>query len=373
MLQQFTTAKRLLTAVAQRCCVLALGACAQARRCRARADGARPLLGAEGRHPLGHLRQVPQGPVALAGDLADEPRRDQESALIYPGDVIVLDVVDGPAALTLDARTPCGCRRPIARERRSTSQAIPSIPPGDIEPYLTRPLVTGPDGLANAAEIVAGRDAARGPRRGRRRLRRRHRPEGRRLWYIYRPGRTLVDARRRSETSWATSSASSARAGRALRRPLDGAHRVGPRGNPRRRPPAFPRRADARQLRPARAGQADRAATSSRSPATRPKPGAAGSSRSTRARRTASTSAPCSPSTASFRRSPIRGRRSSRTGSILAAAPSSARSSPPDRYLDIPDERTGLMFVFRIFDRVSYAIVLNTTDPVAVGDYARTP
>ena len=37
------------------------------------------------------------------------------------------------------------------------------------------------------------------------------------------------------------------------------------------------------------------------------------------------------------------------------------------------DERTGLMFVFRTFDRVSYAILLNTTDPVRPGDYVRKP
>jgi hypothetical protein len=31
------------------------------------------------------------------------------------------------------------------------------------------------------------------------------------------------------------------------------------------------------------------------------------------------------------------------------------------------------MFVFRVFDRVSYAILLNTTDPVLVGDFIRKP
>ena len=37
------------------------------------------------------------------------------------------------------------------------------------------------------------------------------------------------------------------------------------------------------------------------------------------------------------------------------------------------DERTGLMFVFRTFDYVSYAVLLNRTDPVRPSNYARTP
>jgi len=37
------------------------------------------------------------------------------------------------------------------------------------------------------------------------------------------------------------------------------------------------------------------------------------------------------------------------------------------------DERVGLMFVFRTFAYVSYAIVLNTTEPVRPGDFGRKP
>ena len=40
----------------------------------------------------------------------------------------------------------------------------------------------------------------------------------------------------------------------------------------------------------------------------------------------------------------------------------------PKNQLAVPDERVGLMFVFRVFDRVAYALLLNTTDPVTVGD-----
>jgi LysM repeat protein len=39
----------------------------------------------------------------------------------------------------------------------------------------------------------------------------------------------------------------------------------------------------------------------------------------------------------------------------------------------LPDERHGLLFVFRVFDRVSYALILSVHDPVGVGDRFTQP
>ena len=46
-----------------------------------------------------------------------------------------------------------------------------------------------------------------------------------------------------------------------------------------------------------------------------------------------------------------------------------ARRTP----LRLPDERHGLLFVFRVFDRVSYALILNVQDPVRAGDRFTQP
>jgi hypothetical protein len=41
--------------------------------------------------------------------------------------------------------------------------------------------------------------------------------------------------------------------------------------------------------------------------------------------------------------------------------------------LKLPDERNGLVFVFRVFEKMSYALVMSSTRPIYVGDVVRTP
>ena len=41
--------------------------------------------------------------------------------------------------------------------------------------------------------------------------------------------------------------------------------------------------------------------------------------------------------------------------------------------IKLPDERNGLIFVFRVFDRMSYAMVMSATQPIYIGDIVRTP
>ena len=48
-------------------------------------------------------------------------------------------------------------------------------------------------------------------------------------------------------------------------------------------------------------------------------------------------------------------------------------NQPAKRSLQLPQERIGLAFVFRVFDRISYALVLNSTKQVELGDWARKP
>jgi hypothetical protein len=39
----------------------------------------------------------------------------------------------------------------------------------------------------------------------------------------------------------------------------------------------------------------------------------------------------------------------------------------------LPDTRTGLVFVYRVFDRVAYALVTQTSGPIVPGDDVRNP
>ena len=49
------------------------------------------------------------------------------------------------------------------------------------------------------------------------------------------------------------------------------------------------------------------------------------------------------------------------------------RTDPKRPMIKLPDERHGLLFVFRTFDRVSYALIVNVQDPVRPGDRFTQP
>jgi hypothetical protein len=115
--------------------------------------------------------------------------------LIYPGDVIVLDRSGSRPELRIEIGDTVKLS-PRIRAEDTSRQAVPSIPPRVIEPFLSRPLVIEPDGLDNAPRIIAAqadrvylgsgdvayvsgiKDAKLDS-----------------LWQIYRPGKPLVDPR----------------------------------------------------------------------------------------------------------------------------------------------------------------------------------
>lgn len=64
-------------------------------------------------------------------------------------------------------------------------------------------------------------------------------------------------------------------------------------------------------------------------------------------------------------------------GHVLALLETGAtvrdRTVPGREFVKLPDERIGAMFVFRVFDRISYALIMTLTKPVKVGDRFMQP
>lgn len=80
---------------------------------------------------------------------------------IYPGDVIMLDYVDGKPRLKIGKAV--GGSLGTARLQpkvysESTQQVVPSIPPNAIEPFLSQPLIIEPGEHDNVARIVASQE-----------------------------------------------------------------------------------------------------------------------------------------------------------------------------------------------------------------------
>jgi hypothetical protein len=108
---------------------------------------------------------------------------------IYPGDVIVLDRSRSRLALATDTVK----LSPKVRAESTALASIPTIPTSVIEPFLARPLVIEADGLDNAPTIVAAEDSRVLLAPGHRAFVRGMGDSKVATWYVYRRGGALVD------------------------------------------------------------------------------------------------------------------------------------------------------------------------------------
>jgi len=289
---------------------------------------------------------------------------------IYPGDVIVLDRSDGQPRLSLERSSNPNRLSPSVRVVPLTAEAIASIPPGDIEPYLTRPIITGPEGLPDAAKIVAARDnrVIRGSGDSFYAVKVDERSGTQ--WFLYRPGKALraFDSNELLGNEMRfLGTASVERFGEVSTLQITSAREeilIGdllvpaPREELVNYVPHTPDRSvDGRII----ALGNDSVETGRGYLVTLDRGVRDGLERGH--------------VLAIYHPAPVIADPRPSTGPDIFSklADQTRVMVQPTRYLDLPPERTGLLFVFRVFDKLSYAIVLNTTEPIVVGDVVRRP
>jgi hypothetical protein len=276
---------------------------------------------------------------------------------IYPGDVIVLDratgtlrIGDGPAPTAATAGSTGNVVKlsPRAREGHSSHDAIPSIPANVIGPFLSQPLVVGESALKEAPTLIGARENRvilgthdtcfiKGL------------PSGKsNKWQVYRPGKTFVDPDTKETlgveaiylgdaevTDFADISTAT------ITHSIQEIHK------------------------------GDRMVAPSGKVANAYLPRAPGSKISTRVISIYGGVSQAGQNTV------ITLNKGSRdgleTGHVLALYHKGEVVTNEGKEYTLPDDRYGLVFVFRVFDKVSYALVMQTKLPVQLLDRAQTP
>jgi hypothetical protein len=116
---------------------------------------------------------------------------------IYPGDVVLLDRANGTLRLAKGEKyrgRDFEKREPQARvEPTSPNLAIPLISPADIGPFLSQPLVIEKDGLEKAPRIIANEESRVVIGAGNRAYVVGLSAGGPKQWHVFRPGKALID------------------------------------------------------------------------------------------------------------------------------------------------------------------------------------
>lgn len=268
--------------------------------------------------------------------------------LIYPGDVIFLDRASGTLRFGQGGANNTIRLSPKVREGQGRNDAIPSIPASAISPFLSKPLILEESVLTNAPTLIGAR-------------------EGRVIlgahdiafvkdmplnkgskWQIYRPGKTLVDPDSQEQLGVEAIYLGSAEVTDfSYVSTIAITHSV------------------------QEINQGDRLIASSGTTANTYLPRAPATSISARV---ISVYGGVSQAGQNTIITLNKGARDGlQSGHVLALYSKGDELKIEKEKFTLPDERYGLVFVFRVFDKVSYALVMQTHLPVQLLDRAQTP
>ena len=274
---------------------------------------------------------------------------------IYPGQVLVLDTSSGEPRLRIagggSGDVPTVKLEPQVRITQE-SQEIPAIPQQAIEPFLSQPLIVEEEGLESAPRIVATQNNRVNSSEGDLVYVNKIAPGAARQWQIYRPGNAIKDPKNGEILGYEAVFLGS---GRLVK---EGA-------------PATVRITSARQ----EISKDDRLVAAPRPDIVNyplHKPGGAIDSRVVSI---------YGDSTAGGLYSIVAISGGKKVGVEVGHVLALSRTGQviSDRYrgsklnLTLPNERYGLLYVFRVFQKLSYALVMETSQAVEVGDTVGTP
>lgn len=284
-----------------------------------------------------------------------EPNKDRvkNPHWIYPGDVLVLDRSGRRVRIRLAT---------VKVEPRvridELGMAISSIPPGVIEPFLSKPLVVEEGGLASAPRIIAAQEGRVYLGRGDLAYVTGDMDENVRAWQVYRPGQALVDPDTKENLGYE-------------------AVYLGVATLERKTSPITMRVTESKL----EMGTGDRLIAAGKPDLLdyiprAPEKNIQGKVMSVYNATQVSEAGSQQIITIS------RGARDGvERGHVLALYSYGLVVADRTNILDhnrratikLPDERNGLVFIFRVFDKVSYGLVMSATQPVKLGDVAQKP